>query len=98
MKLIDSDALEHELITKRRHLNKDQVLDVAYIINKAPEAVVHCKDCKFWHEETGFCVKHSYFIDSDGMSCTPAESPNWTIWDADAFCSDGELKDADNHN
>ncbi len=36
MKLIDGDALEHELISQRRYLNKDQVLDVAYIVNKAP--------------------------------------------------------------
>ena len=55
--------------------------------------VVRCKDCKHWHEETGYCDNHSYFIGPDGMSCSPAESPSWTMWDADDYCSDGERKE-----
>ncbi len=97
MRLIDVDALEHELMTKRKYLTKDQVLDAAYVVNKAPAIdavpVVRCKECKHWHEETSYCEKHSYFIDSEGVSCSPAESPNWTMWDADDFCSDGVRKE-----
>lgn len=57
--------------------------------------VVRCKDCKLWHEETGFCEKHSFFIDSDGVCCSPAESPNWTMTDPNDFCSYGERKDGE---
>lgn len=55
--------------------------------------VVRCRDCKHWHESTGYCEKHSYFIGADGMSCSPAESPTWTPWDEDDFCSDGQRKE-----
>lgn len=55
--------------------------------------VVRCKDCKYWHESTGFCSKNSYFIDSNEISCSPLESPNWTTWEENDFCSNGEMKD-----
>ena len=55
--------------------------------------VVRCLECKHWHEETGFCEKHSYFVDCDGVCCSPADSPNWTMFDPDDFCSYGERKD-----
>ena len=55
--------------------------------------VVRCMECKNWHEETGFCEMHSYFVDSDGVCCSPADSPNWTMFDPDDFCSYGELKE-----
>ena len=55
--------------------------------------VVRCKDCKYWHESTGFCSKNSYFIDSNEISCSPLESPTWTMWGENDFCSNGEMKD-----
>ena len=55
--------------------------------------VVRCRECKHWHEETGFCEKHSYFVDGDGVCCSPADSPNWTMFDPDDFCSYGERKE-----
>lgn len=68
-------------------------------IQQAPAAdvveVVRCGECKRYHEETGYCDKNSHFIDSEGMSCSPAESPNWTIWDENDFCSYGERKDGE---
>ena len=54
--------------------------------------VVCCKDCKHWHEEIGWCDKHSHFID-DGAACHPWESNEWNMFDADYFCKDGERKD-----
>lgn len=57
--------------------------------------VVRCMECKNWHEETGFCEKHSYFVDRDGVCCSPADSPNWTMFDPDDFCSYGERKEGD---
>ena len=52
----------------------------------APDVVkvVRCKDCKHWHEETGFCEEHSRF-DSFGM--------DWNMFADDDFCSYGERKD-----
>ena len=55
--------------------------------------VVRCKDCKHWHEETGWCNHHSHFVGSDGEACHPWESNNWKMLDADDFCSCGERKD-----
>lgn len=46
-----------------------------------------CKDCGHWHEETAFCEENSYFVDSDGLCCSPAESPCWTMWEPNEFCS-----------
>lgn len=55
--------------------------------------VVHCKDCKNWHEETGWCNRHSHFIDYDGDACHPWESNDWKMFYEDDFCSDGERKE-----
>ena len=54
--------------------------------------VVRCKDCKHWHEETGWCTKHSHFIGSDGMACHPSQSSEWKMFEADYFCKDGERR------
>lgn len=54
--------------------------------------VVWCKDCKHWHEETGWCCQHSHFIDSKGGACHPWESNDWKMFDADYYCADGERK------
>lgn len=53
----------------------------------------YCKECKHWHEETGFCNKNSYFVDSDGECCDPAKSREWTMFDADDFCSKAERRE-----
>lgn len=36
MRLGDLEALEHELVTATRYMTKEQVLDIAYRVNKAP--------------------------------------------------------------
>lgn len=55
--------------------------------------VVRCKDCKYWHEGTDWCDKHSHFVDSFGSFCHPDESLEWKMFDEDYFCKDGERKD-----
>ena len=55
-----------------------------YLIANDVVPVVRCKDCKHWHEETGFCEEHSRF-DSFGM--------DWNMFAEDDFCSYGERKD-----
>lgn len=55
--------------------------------------VVMCKDCKHWHEETGWCAHHSHFIDSEGEACHLWESANWKMFDDNDYCSYGERKE-----
>lgn len=55
--------------------------------------VVRCKYCKHWHEGTGWCDKHSHFVDRLGDFCYPEESGDWKEFDADYFCKDGERKE-----
>ena len=57
--------------------------------------VVRCKDCKHWHDETGWCYHHSHFVDSKGGFCHPWESNDWKMLNEDDFCSYGERKDND---
>ena len=57
--------------------------------------VVRCKDCKHWHEETGWCYHHSHFVKSDGGFCHPWESADWKMFDADYWCADGERREQD---
>ncbi len=70
--------------------------DVVRMLLAAPKEnvvpVVRCGECKHWHQETGYCELHSYFHDSDNLSCSPAESSSWTMWDEKDFCSDGERR------
>ena len=57
--------------------------------------VVRCKDCKHWHEETGWCTKHSHFIGFDGMACHPSQSSEWKMLNAYDFCSYGERREVE---
>ena len=57
--------------------------------------VVRCKDCKHWHEKTGWCNQHSHFWDARGCFCHPWESRDWKMFNADDYCSYGERR-ADN--
>ena len=54
--------------------------------------VVRCKDCKHWHEDTGWCYHHSHFITPDGEACHPWESANWKMFDDEDYCSYGERR------
>lgn len=76
MRLIDADALEHDLVTAARYMTKDQVLDVAYRVNKAPTidavSVVRCKDCMyhfdvrmFGHQSVIQCAIFDYIMQPD---------------------------------
>lgn len=74
----------------------DDILAIAKIVDFMPGVdaaeVVRCKECRKWHEEIGWCDEHSYFVDSEGMACSPADSPSWKMFPPDYFCKDGERK------
>lgn len=102
MRLGDLDALNTDValfMTGNAYLNMT-ALDVLKMVSEwiaeAPTIdavpVVRCRDCKHWHEGTQFCEEHSYFVDDEGMPCSPAESPNWKMFNPDDFCSFGERK------
>ncbi len=103
MRLIDADVLQNILLPITIALEHEygslggavsgcmRHIDNAPTVDAVP--VVRGRDCKNWHEETGFCEKHSYFVDGDGVCCSPADSPNWTMFDPDDFCSYGERKE-----
>ena len=84
----------------RDSLTYDQKIMYDWILGEIDNAevvdaveVVRCKDCKHWHEETGWCNQHSHFWDDDGGFCHPWESCDWKTFDANNFCSYGERKD-----
>lgn len=72
------------------------IYDIKDELKKLPAVdaveVVRCKDCKHWHEELGWCDKHSHFTDADGEFCHPWESTEWKMFDAEHFCKDGERR------
>lgn len=55
--------------------------------------IIPCRECRHYHEETGYCELNSYFVDSDGLCCSPADSPNWEMWQPDETCSRAERRD-----
>ena len=86
-----------ELISNLKEFANEQLTPlIENLIQKQPTAdvveVVRCKDCKYWHQKTGYCLKHSYFKDADGMSCSPADSRDFTFFNEDDFCSYGERR------
>lgn len=72
---------------------------IVSLIEKQPTAdvveVIRCKDCKHYHQFTSFCEKNSYFYDDNGLSCSPADSPCWTMFADNDFCSYGERMDGE---
>lgn len=63
-----------------------------HLIANGVRIIVPCGKCEHWHEETGWCTKHSHFIGFDGMACHPSKSSEWKMFDADYFCKDGERR------
>lgn len=56
--------------------------------------VTRCRECKHYHTGTGRCNKLSFFETPDGKPCSPVESQDWKMFEADDFCSYGEPKEA----
>ena len=99
---IDKDKLlnDIEYIDISNCTNIDDIfIEVERTIDEQPDAdvveVVKCKDCKYYDKATGFCLNHSYFKDSEGMSCSPADSRDFTFFNEDDFCSYGARKEVD---
>ena len=80
----------------KRHLVSDYAYAAAKMLDDIPTAdvapVVRCRECKHWHEKTGWCGKHSHFITTDDEFCHPWESAEWKAFAGDYFCKDGDLK------
>ncbi len=95
-RLIDANVLLAEIV-KVQALEPDQaVAKIIMLVTRAESVdaapVVRCRDCEHWHEETGWCDKHSHFVDRLGDFCYPEESGDWKMFDADYFCKDGERR------
>ena len=91
MRLIDADALQAELLRMgffpamvKAAIRRTPTVDAV--------EVVRCRDCKHWHEETGWCDQHSHFVKSDGEACHPWERSEWKRMDEDDSCSYGERR------
>ena len=88
-----------ELLDKVHHTDmgktyQERICSIAdYLIANGVTIPVPCKECEHWHEETGWCNKHSHFVDRLGDFCYPEESGDWKEFEADYFCKDGERKD-----
>lgn len=54
--------------------------------------VVRCKDCRHWREDIGWCDINSHFVDDNDAPCSPEDSPNWRMFNANDFCSYGERR------
>ena len=78
-----------------RDIALEQLADYGISLGERADVVkvVRCKDCKHWHEETGWCDVHSHFVDRLGDFCYPEESGDWKEFDGDYFCNDGERKE-----
>lgn len=72
----------------------------AFMYGKEPKCkyfreIVPCGECKHYEESIAYCELNSYFVDSDGLCCSPADSPNWEMWEKTEFCSRGERRTKD---
>ena len=98
-RIIDANALVENSDVFIMHTKEYGSIEVIPVeqVGDAPTVeaveVVRCKDCKHWHEETGWCTQHSHFIGRDSMACHPSQSSEWKMFNADDFCSCGERKD-----
>ena len=87
MRLIDADALADALFEKRKNYPQW----VAETIVSIPEAVVHCKDCKYRPTPP-----KAWGAEIDGQWCYWCE--HHKSWEPDDwFCADGERKDGENN-
>lgn len=72
-----------------------RIIEEWRVFKRTNGKVVFCMECKHYHEGTAYCDLNSYFVDSDGLCCSPAESPNWTMFDQLDYCSRGERREDD---
>lgn len=107
MELISRQALHHELVVEMvkciRMSEETKGSMAERVLNKVDEAptieaadvaeVVRCRECKHYHANTGWCNQLSYFQNSDGEPCSPAESMEWKMFMEDDFCSYGQRKE-----
>ena len=95
-RLIDVTDDNIKAILEKVPYYPDEIWKFTAMTNRFPTVdaveVVRCKDCKHWHEETGWCNHHSHFIGAKGEACHPWESHEWKMLNAEDFCSYGERR------
>ena len=95
-RLIDASVLIRNLTAMKFLYDAIELDGIIKALKEAPTVdaveVVRCKDCKHWHEETGWCDHHSHFIGAEGEACHPWESSQWKMLNEDDFCSCGERR------
>ena len=74
MKLINSVALKQEIANVMPSRT-----EVFLVIDAMPDAIVRCKDCKYWHE--------TIYDTPKWMPCMSVQTSG------DWFCADGERKE-----
>lgn len=74
----------------------DDIILLASAVDLIPSVdaveVVRCKDCRHWREDIGWCDINSHFVDDNDAPCSPEDSPNWRMFNANDFCSYGERR------
>ena len=105
-RLIDAVALRNQVMNEILHycncgeggyyFAEDVIPDVDNAPTVDAVEVVRCRDCKHWHEETGWCNQHSHFVDIEGGACHPWESSEWKMFVENDFCSYGERRNDGN--
>ena len=95
--LIDKDALLEQIWTEREQLALNGNLAAEHIVTHyidrfvadAPEAIVRCKDCKYWVEEGNDIFGYAMFCDHDcSLGGQGIKKP-------DDYCNYGEKNEID---
>lgn len=94
--MIDTYFNARDILDKA--IGTDAYFQIKSILHRIPAAdvvaVVRCRECRHWHDPSGWCDKHSTFL-LNGEPCRPDESAEWKMFDEDDFCSWGERRDDD---
>ena len=99
-----AEYIERETLLELYRLDDPVLNEIGYVplpiirqnIMDLPTAdvveVVRCRECRYWHDQIGWCDQHSTFL-LDGEPCRPDESAEWKMFDEDNFCSYGERRE-----
>ena len=86
MRLIDADALWMEFIHRMDYCD-----DILEIVEEMPEAVVRCKDCRYWKDQAEGVVE----VPVCEYDCRNGKIGITQIMGAEDYCSHGERKTAE---
>lgn len=49
--------------------------------------IIHCSECKNYHDDIGWCDVHSTFVNDNGDPVLVPDAPKWKRFSADDYCS-----------